>query len=253
MSREELRQRGREIRERLGVSSSKVARQVGFERFMTDYVYGAIWGRGVLSVADRALCALATCCALGRTDELRVLIPAALDAGLAPRAVVEVFIHAGLYAGFGITEVALTLVDEEFEERGISLPEEPAGDESLETLETRGEAFIAEIHGDRGKQGYASPDNPVTSPLYQLATQSAYGDLWLRPGLTRRERLLCALACFSAIGLETQLHKFSLSAMRVGISRDEIVEALMQTAPYCGYARALNALAVFSNADEGVR
>ncbi len=250
MNRQQLRQRGREIRAKLGVASASVARPVGFERYTTDYVYGAIWGRDGLGLPDRALCALSASCALGRVDELRRMIPAALDAGLNPRALVEVLIHAGLYGGFEASEVALGLAEEEFEERGISLPEEPADEESLASLEARGENFIAEVHGDRGKQGYASPDNPITSPLYQLATQTAYGDLWLRAGLTRRERLLCALCCFAAIGLESQLRKFSLSALRVGVGRDEIVEALIQTAPYAGYARALNALAVLSDALE---
>lgn len=90
------------------------------------------------------------------------MIPAALDAGLAPRSLPEVFVHAGIYAGFGATEIALEMVDRIYEERGIELPEEPPQHESIETLEVRGEAFIEEVHGDRGKQGYASPENPVT-------------------------------------------------------------------------------------------
>lgn len=105
-----------------------------------------------------------------------------------------------------------------------------------------------DLHGERGTQGYASPDNPTTGALYALATQYGYGELWLRPGLDRRERLLCALASFTALGLETQLRKFSLSALRVGFSRQEVIEAVIQTAPYGGFPRALNALAVFGEA-----
>ena len=247
MNRDELRRKGQDLRGKLGLTSSKTARRIGFETFMTDFVYGAIWAREGLGEPERALCSLSASFVLGRQEELRQMIPAALDAGLAPRSLPEVFVHAGIYAGFGATEIALEMVDRIYEERGIELPEEPPQHESIETLEVRGEAFIEEVHGDRGKQGYASPENPVTYELYAFATRYAYGDIWLREGLSLRERFLCALTCFASLGLETQLRKFSLSALRVGLSSEEIREALIQTTPYAGLARALNALAIFSS------
>ncbi len=178
---------------------------------------------------------------------MRGLIPAALDAGLDPRALVETIIHAGLYGGFNSAERALEIADEIFESRGIEIPEEAPGDQDLEALRARGERFILEVHGEAAQSGYASPDQPITFELYQLAIQALYGDLWLREGLTRKERFYCALACFGSLGLESQLRKFSASALRIGLDRDEIREVLIQTAPYAGFARALNSLAVFSD------
>jgi 4-carboxymuconolactone decarboxylase len=102
------------------------------------------------------------------------------------------------------------------------------------------------LHGERGNQGYAAPGNPITGTLYPSAVRYGYGELWSRPGLTHRERMLCAIAAFTAMGLEGQLRKFSQSALNVGLTRENIVEAVIQTAPYGGFPRALNGLAILS-------
>jgi 4-carboxymuconolactone decarboxylase len=48
------------------------------------------------------------------------------------------------------------------------------------------------------------------------------------------------------MGLEGQLRKFAKSALNVGLSRQEIVEAVIQTGPYGGFPRALNGLSILS-------
>jgi 4-carboxymuconolactone decarboxylase len=59
--------------------------------------------------------------------------------------------------------------------------------------------------------------------------------------------MLCALAGFTAMGFESQLRKFAKSALNVGLSREEVIEAVIQTAPYGGFPRALNGLAILSD------
>ena len=248
MNRSDLRARGAELRKRLGIASSRTASAIGFEAFLDESVYGAIWGRGALSIEDRMVCTLAALGTLARDAELPAMIESALEIGLEPRAIVEVFAHSGLYGGFSATASAMAHAEQIFSRRGIELPEEAPRSEELEVLTEKGADFIAELHGERGTQGYASPDNPVTGELYGLAIQYLYGELWLRPGLDRRRRLLCALVAFTVLGLEGQLRKFSLSALRVGFTREEVIETLIQTAPYGGYPRALNALAAFGDA-----
>jgi 4-carboxymuconolactone decarboxylase len=105
---------------------------------------------------------------------------------------------------------------------------------------------MAKLHGGRAQEGYAAPGNAVTGELYGAAVRYGYGELWSRPGLDHRQRMLCALAAFTAMGLESQLRKFSKSALNVGLKREEIIEAVIQTAPYGGFPRALNGLAIVS-------
>ena len=248
MTRDDLHKQGAALRDELGLPTSAVGAATGIDAFLAESLYGAVWSRGVLSLRERMICTLATLSVLARTDELPPMIEAALRVELEPRAIVEVFAQAGLYGGCGAAERAIAAAEAVFAAKEIAIPKETPRTESLEALSARGQEFLADLHGERSTEGYASPQNPTTGALYALATQYGYGELWLRPGLDRRERLLCALASFTVLGLESQLGKFSLSALRVGFSRQDVIEAVIQTAPYGGYPRALNALAVFGAA-----
>ena len=48
------------------------------------------------------------------------------------------------------------------------------------------------------------------------------------------------------MGLESQLRKFAKSALNIGLPREAVIEAIIQTAPYGGFPRALNGLAILS-------
>ena len=81
------------------------------------------------------------------------------------------------------------------------------GDDSNEVLDARGRELMATLHGERGQEGYAAPGNTITGELYPAAIRYGYGELWFRPGLTHRQRMLCALASFTVLGLERQLRE----------------------------------------------
>ena len=75
-----------------------------------------------------------------------------------------------------------------------------------------------------------------------------YGEIWFRPGLELRQRALVAVAAFTALKLDGQVKKFGQSALNMGLSRTEVIEAVIQTAPLSGFAPALNALGGLSEA-----
>ena len=251
-TREELRQRGDAMRTRLfgheAGTPSRGDAAPGFRELMSEAVYGGIWSRPGLALPDRMLCALAALGAIQRLPQLRRHVVAALRIGLEPRTIQEVLIQVGIYAGFPASEEALEVAVAVFAERGISVPAMPARDDSLDTLSARGRELLQALHGARGDQGYASPDNPVTGALYAVAVQYGYGEIWFRPGLDRRQRTLCAVAAFTALRLESQVRKFGQSALNVGLTRTEVIEAVIQTGPLSGFAPALNALAALSDA-----
>ncbi|MDH3704247.1 MAG: carboxymuconolactone decarboxylase family protein [Alphaproteobacteria bacterium] len=250
-TREALFENGEAMRTTLRVEDTERAQAEGgtapgFEQMITETAYGALWTRPGLSLQDRMICTLSALCVQPHAAALKRFVGAALDIGLDARAILEVFVQCGLYGGFPLTETASAVAKTVFTERGIAIAAEPDRDESLDVLQLRGDDLLADLHGARGRQGYAAPDNPVTDGLYSLAIQYGYGELWFRPGLDRRSRMLCALAAFTALRLESQVRKFSQSAIALGLTREEVVEAVMQTAPYSGFPPALNALAAIS-------
>jgi len=182
-TRETLRQQGETMRARLHGDRRPPAEIAagestpGFRQMMTEAVFGGIWARPGLALADRMICTLAALGLLQRLPQLRQYVAAALDAGVAPRAILEVFVQCGLYGGFPITETAVTVAHEVFADRGIVVPDEPPRTDTLEALDARGHALLQELHGERGSQGYAAPGNAVTGALYPTAIQYGYGEL----------------------------------------------------------------------------
>ena len=251
-TRKALRQQGEDMRIRLFGADAGAPEQgdsaPGFRQLMSEAAYGGIWGRPGLALPDRMVCTLAALGAVQRLPQLRRYVAAALNIGLEPRAIQEVLIQIGIYAGFSASEEALAAAAAVFAERNISIPAEASRDDALDTLSQRGGELLQRLHGERGTQGYASPDNQVTGALYPVAIQYGYGEIWFRPGLDLRQRALCAVAGFTALRLEGQVKKFGLSALNVGLDRIEVIEAVIQTAPFSGFAPALNALGALSDA-----
>ena len=248
MTRIDLRRQGEAMLRTLFGSTAQPA---GLANLLAEAAYGGIWSRPGLDLPDRLVCAIAALGAGPRLKALRRHIGAGLDHGLSAEAIREILVQAGLYSGFSAAEETLALAGELFSERGIQFPADPPEDVSLETLDERGAALMAALHGSRATQGYASPDNPVTGQLYPAAIRYGYGEIWSRPGLEHRQRALVAVAAFTALRLPEQVAKFGVSALNLGLTRIQVIEAIIQTAPLTGFPPALNALGAISAALAG--
>ena len=220
----------------------------GFGHLLTEPVFGGVWNRPGLDMKDRMLCTITALGAGPRLVVLRKYVESGLNQGLDAAAIREILVQVGLYAGFSATEETLPVLADILARRGIAFPEDPPEDVTLEELIARGTALMNTLHGDRARLGYATPDNPVTGALYPTAIQYGYGEIWFRPGLEHRQRALVAVAGFTALRLPEQAGKFGQSALNMGLTKTEVIEAIIQTAPYTGFPPALNALGALSTA-----
>ncbi|NHC15663.1 carboxymuconolactone decarboxylase family protein [Motilibacter sp. E257] len=72
---------------------------------------------------------------------------------------------------------------------------------------------------------------------------SLFGGTYQRGVLSLRERQIATLAALAALGsVEPQLVGHVRTALRLGLSREEVVEVFVHLAPYVGTPRALAAL-----------
>jgi len=104
----------------------------------------------------------------------------------------------------------------------------------------------------RDKLGDVAPE------LERLVVEFAYGDVLDRPGLGLREREIATVAALTALGTAgPQLRVHIAGALNVGVSREEIVEIIIQMAVYAGFPAALNGIAAarlaFADVEEGRR
>jgi 4-carboxymuconolactone decarboxylase len=243
-TRDELRQAGAAMREKLGFPASNPETELapGIDRLAEEAVWGSIWARPGLALEDRMLATLSALTSQQRLLQLRRYIGAALHIGVPPRTIQEVFVHCGLYSGFPTILNSVALANEVFAEKGIMVPDTKMPDLDADALMALGRETMFKLHGDRAEKGYAAPGNDTTAGMYPTAIAYGYGDIWGRPDLDHRQRMVCAVAAFTSIDHLPQVAKFAQSALNTGLTRVEIIEAIMQTGPYTGFPRALNAL-----------
>jgi len=106
----------------------------------------------------------------------------------------------------------------------------------------RGRRALDAIDGTAGRK--------VVDALADIAPDFAtyvlefpFGDIYSRPGLGLREREIATIAALTAMGTAVPQLKVHIEAgLNVGLSRDEIVEILIQMAVYAGFPAALNGL-----------
>lgn len=105
-TRKELAEKGLKIRrEVLGdeyvdrALDNRNAFNAGLQDLLNEYCWGQAWGREMLSRRDRSLMNLAMLAALGRSHEVVAHTRGALNNGLTPEEIAEVFLHVAVYAG----------------------------------------------------------------------------------------------------------------------------------------------------------
>jgi len=105
-----------------------------------------------------------------------------------------------------------------------------------------GLAVRREVLGrDYVDQALAQADE-LTRPLQDLITEYCWGEVWTRPGLPRKTRSLLNLAMLTALNRPHEVKLHLRGALRNGCSREEIIEALLQTAIYCGVPAAVDSV-----------
>ncbi|MET8447573.1 carboxymuconolactone decarboxylase family protein [Streptomyces sp. NPDC005209] len=112
---------------------------------------------------------------------------------------------------------------------------------------TRDERFahglevLKKVDGEAGQRVVDSLAD-ISPELGHQIVAWAFGDIYDRSGLAPRDRQLVTLGMLTALGgCEAQLDVHVNAALNVGLTAEQIVEALLHSAVYCGIPKALNA------------
>ena len=80
--------------------------------------------------------------------------------------------------------------------------------------------------------------NDFNGPFQEFITRYAWGEIWERSGLTRRDRSLITLAMLVALNREAEFRLHIRAAFRNGVTAEELRELLLQSGIYCGLPAA---------------
>jgi 4-carboxymuconolactone decarboxylase len=84
----------------------------------------------------------------------------------------------------------------------------------------------------------------IAPKLADLTDSVLFGDIWARPGLSRRDRSLVTVSALIAMNRPDQLRSHLALARQNGLKEEELVEAITHLAFYAGWPNAVSAVAV---------
>jgi 4-carboxymuconolactone decarboxylase len=105
-TRKELAERGLSIRRKVLGSEyvdAALKNVTDFNRplqeLLNEFCWGGAWGREGLSHRERSIIVLSILTALGRSHEVETHTRGALNNGMKPNEIAEIFLHAAIYCG----------------------------------------------------------------------------------------------------------------------------------------------------------
>ena len=102
---------------------------------------------------------------------------------------------------------------------------------------SEGRARFLEVHDEKALRAVEG-----LGDLGRSIVEYVYGDIYLRPGLSLRDRELAAVATLVALGRSSQIPQHLRAALKAGVSSDELREVIIQTAAIAGFPPAMNAM-----------
>ncbi len=84
----------------------------------------------------------------------------------------------------------------------------------------------------------------IAPKMAELTDEVLYGDIWERPGLSKRDRSLATVSALVAMNRPDQLRSHLAMAKRNGVTEAELIETITHLAFYSGWPNAVSAIAV---------
>jgi 4-carboxymuconolactone decarboxylase len=84
----------------------------------------------------------------------------------------------------------------------------------------------------------------IAPKLAELTDNVLFGDVWERPGLSKRDRSLVTVSALIAMNRPDQLRSHLARARDNGLKEEELIEAMTHLAFYAGWPNAITAVTV---------
>ena len=112
------------------------------------------------------------------------------------------------------------------------------------SLYDRGMATRRAVLGDNHVDGATARMSEFDHDFQSFITEGAWGSVWSRPGISRRERSMITLALLAALGHDEELAMHVRATANTGASPEDIKEALLHVAVYAGVPAANRAFRI---------
>lgn len=101
-------------------------------------------------------------------------------------------------------------------------------------------SVLGDAHVDRANAAMT----PFDEPFQAFIAEGAWGSVWSRPHLTKRERSIVTLALLAALGHDEEVAMHTRATLNTGATPEDIREALLHVAVYAGVPAANQAFKI---------
>jgi 4-carboxymuconolactone decarboxylase len=101
-------------------------------------------------------------------------------------------------------------------------------------------SVLGAAHVDRANTAMTDFDEPFQT----FITEGAWGSVWSRPQLTKRERSLVTIALLAALGHDEEVAMHARATANTGATPEDVREALLHVAVYAGVPAANRAFRI---------
>lgn len=208
-----------------------------------NFAFDEVLRHGDLDVRARLMVQLAAIIACQALREYRVMLGAALTAGLTPVEAKEIVYQAVPYVGMAKVFDFIHATNEVLAERGVELPLSGQSTTTPETRMEKGLAVQKQIVGDEQVDKLYAAAPADQQHIQQYLSANCFGDTYTRTGIDIQTRELLTFSMLVALGgCEPQVKGHVAANLNVGNGRARLIEVLTQLLPYIGYPRTLNGL-----------
>jgi 4-carboxymuconolactone decarboxylase len=215
-----------------------------FIELFDNWAFDEVIRQSQLDTKTRVMLILASTIASQALGEYKVMVGAALNAGLTPVVIKEILYQTVPYVGVAKVFDFLHATNAVFQKKGIELPLEGQSTTTPETRFEKGVAAQKAIFGEAiDKMRQQSPKDQLH--IQDFLAANCFGDYYTRNGLDLKTRELLTFAMLISLGgCEPQVKGHVTGNLKLGNDRTRLIDVVTQLLPYIGYPRTLNALRV---------
>jgi 4-carboxymuconolactone decarboxylase len=228
------------------VSTLKVTDPELIEVF-DNFAFDEVLRHSGLDTRTRLMVQLAALIGCQALSEYRVMLGAALTAGVTPVEAREIVYQAVPYAGMGKALDFIHATNDVLTQRGVRLPLDGQATTTPDTRSGQGRSVQERIAGaDRVERMYASAAEDELH-FQRFLSANCFGDYITRDGIGVPVRELITFAMLAALGgCDPQVRGHVAANLNVGNDRQTLIGVITVLLPFIGYPRTLNALAAIN-------
>lgn len=211
---------------------------------LQKFIFGEVFQTGDLTLRQREMITCITLATMQTLPQLKAHAGAALNVGVTPEELREVMYLTAPFIGFPKMLNAVRVVNEVFQERGISLPLKKQGVVTESNRHETGKKIQNKLYPGGIASAMEGLPGDMGKDVEQFLTDYFFGEIYSRGALDLQTRELLGYCVLATLEADSQLHSHYHGNINVGNTPEMLTAAVIQCLPYIGFPSAIKALGI---------